>query len=141
MKRFPLSGSLLLFLGALGGYLANGRVIGSGDTLPARYLPWSMIERQTLDLDPFAALYDEQARRAFPLLDGVPYYLREERGHYRSAYPVGPAVTALPVYAVPVLLGARPDSAWPGRLEKLSAAIITALSVAVLHKALRELVP
>ncbi len=44
---------------------------------------------------------------------------------------------AVPVYILPIMLGVKPDGAWPSRLEKLSAAIITALSVLFLYWALR----
>ncbi len=139
MKRHA-GPALLLFLAVLTGYLANGRSIGAGDTLPARYLPWSLLRQQNFDLDEFPALYDERALQIFPLLDGIPYYLQYRSGHYLSAYTPGPGVLAVPVYAVPILLGAPPEPGWARSLEKLSAAIITALSVVFLFGALRELV-
>lgn len=136
--RRPAASSLLLFLAVLAAYLSNGRTIGAGDTFPAAYLPWSLLQQRTFDLDEFPALYDETARQIFPLLDGIPYYLLYRNGHYLSAYTPGPGVLALPVYTVPVLVGVTPDSKWAGRLEKLSAAIITALSVVFLYWALLE---
>jgi hypothetical protein len=138
MKRVPAKA--LLFLVVLGAYLVNGRTIGAGDTLPARYLPWSILQHRSMTLDPFPSLYDEAAVRAFPVLDGIPYYLLRRSGHYVSAYTPGPGVLALPVYALPILLGARPDTAWAAGLEKLSAALITALSAVLLFAALRRLV-
>ncbi len=130
---------LVLFAVVLGAYLANGRTIGAGDTLPARYLPWSVLVHGRLDLDRFPALYDETAHASFPLLDGVPYYLRRHNGHYVSAYGPGAGILAVPVYAVPILMGATP-AGWAPALEKIAAAIITALSVVLLHAALRRLV-
>jgi hypothetical protein len=132
--------ALLIALASLGIYLSNGRTIGSGDTLPARYLPWSILHGQGFSLDAFPILYDDAARQTFPLLDGIPYFLRDVNGHYVSAYPPGPAVAALPVYALPALRGAPPSPAWASWLEKLSAALITALSVALLFCALDQLV-
>jgi hypothetical protein len=134
--RRPGAASLLLFLVVLAAYLSNGRTIGAGDTLPAAYLPWSLLQHGDFDLDAFPALHDDAARQTFPLLDGIPYYLQYRNGHYLSAYTPGPGVLASPVYALPVLLGAPPDGKWPGRLEKLSAAIITALSAVFLYWAL-----
>jgi hypothetical protein len=131
--------SLLLFLAVLAAYLSNGRTVGAGDTLPAAYLPWSLIERGSFALDGFPALFDERARSIFPLLDGLPYYVQYGNGHYLSAYSPGPAVLALPAYVLPVLWGAPPSPEWAGRLEKLSAATITAASVLVLFWALRLL--
>jgi hypothetical protein len=121
-------------------YLANGRPIAPGDTLPARYLPWSVLRAHTFDLGAFPFLYGEEAMRTYPVLDGVPYFLRYRDGRYLSAYAPGSAVVALPVYALPVLLGVAPASAWAPALEKLSATLITALSVVVLYWALRALV-
>ncbi len=130
--------STLVFLGVLAVYLANGRAIGAGDTLPASHLPWSLVRERSFALDRFPALHGEAARAIFPLLDGVPYYLRHVDGHYRSAYTPGPAVLALPVHALPIALGARPEGGWASALEKLAAAIVTALSAVVLHRALGQ---
>jgi hypothetical protein len=136
--RRPVAVSLLLFMTVLIAYLSNERTIGAGDTLPSAYLPWSLLQQKNFDLDEFPRLYDGDARQIFPLLDGIPYYLQYRNGHYLSAYTPGPGVMALPVYAVPIVLGVKPDSVWAGRLEKLSAAIITALSVLFLFWALRD---
>src|SRR5437870_9543736 len=131
--------SLLLFLSVVLAYVANGRAIGSGDPLPARYLPFSLLRERNADLDEFPFLYDELARRDFPLLDGIPYFLTRRHGHYLSAYSPGPALLALPVYAGPALAGA-PARLWAARLDKLSAAVITALSVIFVFWALAGLV-
>jgi hypothetical protein len=127
---------LLLFLASALAYLANGRTVGSGDTLPARYLPFSLLRAGDLDLDEFPFLRDEAALRTYPVLDGIPYFLRYRDGHYLSAYTPGPAYVALPVYAVPVLAGLDPSSPWVAWLEKLTGTLVTALSVAVLFQAL-----
>jgi hypothetical protein len=129
--------SLLLFLVALGAYLANGRTLGAGDTLPAAYLPWTLLRHGTFDLSEFRSLYEGDAYRAFPLLDGIPYYLQHRNGRYLSAYGPGVGVLAVPVYAPFVLAGVKPDPIWADRLEKLAAALITALSALVLYRALR----
>lgn len=129
----------LLFLSVVLVYVANGRTIGSGDTLPARYLPFSLLREANADLDEFPFLHDADARRVFPLLDGVPYFLHYRAGHYRSAYSPGPAAIALPVYAGPVLAGV-PIDPWAPRLEKLAAALIVASSVLCVFWALVDLV-
>ncbi len=135
-----LATSWAVFLLAVVVYSANGRAIGSGDSLPARYLPFSILRAGSFTLNEFPLLYGEQARAIFPLLDGVPYYLRYRHGDYLSAYSPGPAVLALPVYAVPVLGGMPPSSPWVAHLEKLSAVLMTALSVVLLFQAMRRLV-
>jgi hypothetical protein len=139
MKHRLISTSFLLFATVLAVYLANGRVIGAGDTLPARYLPFSLLREQNFDLDEFPGLYGDDARRAFPLLDGLPYYLRSRHGHVVSSYSPWPSVLALPIYALPVLAGV-PVESWAPGLEKVSAAAIAALSVVLLFWALRGLI-
>ena len=47
------------------------------------------------------------------------------------------AVVAAPIYLLPIAFGAEPE-AWAGRLEKLSASVIAALSVLLLFWALRH---
>jgi hypothetical protein len=127
---------LALFLIALGMYLANGRTLGAGDTLPAAYLPWSLLRHGTFDLGEFRILYEGDAGRAFPRLDGVPYYLQPRNGRLLSAYGPGAGVLATPIYAPFVLAGAEPGPPWAALLEKLAAALITALSAVVLGLAL-----
>lgn len=127
--------SFLVFVGALAVFLANGRGIGAGDSLPARYLPFSLLRQHNFDLDEFPNLYGDEARRTYPYLDGVPYFLRYRDGHYVSYYSPGPAILVLPIYAVPVLAGV-PVESWAPALEKLSASTVAALSVVFLFWAL-----
>jgi dolichyl-phosphate-mannose-protein mannosyltransferase len=135
--RSIISGALLLVVVFV--YLANGRVIGAGDTVPASYLPISMLREFNFDLDEFTFLYDETARRTYPFVGDRPYFLRYHNDHYLSVYPPGPALLALPLYVLPVIAGMPATSAWVPRLEKLSATLITALSVLFLFWTLREL--
>ncbi|HXH11554.1 MAG TPA: hypothetical protein VNP04_17535 [Alphaproteobacteria bacterium] len=132
--------SVLLLLTVVLVYLANGRVIGSGDTVPARYLPISILKEFDFDLDEFPFLYDETGKTRYPLLGGIPYFLRLVDDHYISAYPPGSALAALPIYLIPVISGMPATSTWVLCLEKLSASLITAISVLFLFWALRELV-
>jgi len=132
--------SIPLFLGTVLIYFSTGRPPPSGDTLPATYLPFSLLREGNFYLDQFPWLYDDIARRASPLVDGIPYYLRYRKGHYVSFYPPGAALLALPVYAVPVWAGVPATSPWVPMLEKLSAILITACSVLFLFWALRRVV-
>jgi hypothetical protein len=125
--------SVMLLLVVVLVYLANGRSIGAGDTVPARYLPISMLREFNFDLDEFTFLYDETG------VGDLPFFLRYRDSHYLSVYPPGPALLALPLYAFPVIAGMPATSAWVVRLEKLSATLITALSVLFLFWTLREL--
>jgi hypothetical protein len=114
-------------------YLANDRTIGSGDTLPARYLPLSILREGNFDLDEFPFLHD---REKFP----DPWFVTFVNGHYVSQYPVAAALLALPFYLPSALGHVNPQSPVIKELEKLSAASIVALSVVVLYFALRRLI-
>jgi hypothetical protein len=112
-------------------YLGNGRTLGSGDTLPARYLPLSVLREGDFDLDEFPFLH----------ADGDAYFLRRVGGRWVSDYPVGTALLALPVY-LPAAWGRMPaDSPLVAELEKLAAALMVALSAVVVYATLRELTP
>jgi hypothetical protein len=74
-------------------YLANGVTKWTGDTLPARYLPLSILREGNFDLNEFQFLYVQR----------LPYYLRYLDGRYVSDYPVGAAIAALPFYLVTAL--------------------------------------
>ena len=115
-------------------YMANGRGWPSGDTVPGKLVPISLLVEKNLDMNEF-----EQS-----IWPGKRYCMRDVNGRKYSAYPLGPAFTALPVYAMEYLLdrevfgsGMRDfyDSPFgdervttASRLEKRSAAIIAALS-------------
>jgi hypothetical protein len=106
-------------------FLANGRTISGGDSVPAKNLPLSILLHGNFYLD----------RLVTPGQKKIPYYLRESGGHYVSDYPVGAALTALPFYAPSVVSGVSPNSRIFGELEKVSAATIVALSAVLLYMA------
>ncbi len=114
-------------------YLATGRGSESGDTLPNRYLPLSLLTQGTFALDAFPELYSVGSRFYDPTDPAGAYFLRLEKGRHVSAYPPLPGLLSVPVYAPFVLLGAPVNL-----LEKLSAALIVALSVGLLYLALRR---
>ncbi|MGH7369510.1 MAG: hypothetical protein ACREIN_01320 [Candidatus Methylomirabilaceae bacterium] len=60
-------------------------------------------------------------------------------GHLVSAYPPGAAILALPFYLVPVLTGVAPDFKVLVDVEKLAAAVLTALSAALLFATINRL--
>lgn len=119
---------LLLFLLTILIYGLNDRTLWSGDTIPTRYLPLSLVREFNFDLDEFAFLYKST----------VPYFLTASNGHIVSTYPPWAAVLALPVYVGPALLGVDPTSPLMADLEKRAAMLITAVSVVVLFLALRR---
>lgn len=134
-------------------YQLNLRSISSADTFPTRYLPISLLTEADLDLDEFRFLFDQPYQTPGDTTSPLPYYLQPRRGHYVSTYPVMPAILAVPVYAVPVLLGLTGDPAAPRApgggltrteimgtlLSKLAASLSIALSVALVYLTLRRL--
>jgi hypothetical protein len=109
-------------------YTANGKTIGSGDTLPARYLPFAILNHGTFYLDDFPFLHHRKA-----------YWMQRIGNHRVSFYPVGAAIAALPWYVPAIIAGAQPGERRSEDLEKLAAAGMVALSVALLFAALRRL--
>ena len=119
------SPGFIIFSVALIVFLANGRTISGGDSVPAKNLPLSILEHGNFYLD---QLKTPDAKK-------IPYYLRESGGHYVSDYPVGAALLALPFYVPSVLCGVSPSSRIFSELEKVSAATIVALSALLLYMA------
>jgi hypothetical protein len=142
MPRFLTPPGFLLAAAAFLVYNLNLRPISSADTFPTRYLPISVIQEGDLDLDEFPFLF-----RTGPWFDGegTPYFLRNLGGHYYSTYPVGAALTAVPIYVIPVLLGLTDDAqdatisgfsrteVVGTALSKLTASLAIALSVWLVH--------
>src|SRR5436309_10617152 len=125
LRRDRLWEATLVFTLALIAYTANGRTIGSGDTLPARYLPLSILRHGDFYLDDYPPTY-EAGRKA--------YWQRRVAGHHVSFYPVGAAIAAVPFYAPTVVLrGAVAAEARSAELEKTAAAGIVAASVALIY--------
>jgi dolichyl-phosphate-mannose-protein mannosyltransferase len=94
--------------------------------LPARYLPLSILRERNLDLDEFAFPHDGTT---FP----NPYFLRFASGHFVSDYPVGAALLVVPLYVPSALGPVGPRAPVVEDLEKLSAAVVVALSAVVLY--------
>ena len=140
LKRTCIAASL--FVLSLGLYLSVSRPYWSGDTLPAAYLPLSILDHGTLYLNYYPSLYNAAATKAFPHNpNGTPYYLILQNGHYVSSYSPWSAFLAVPVYAVPLLSGVHTSRTQVLQWARITASLITALSVVVLFFALGELVP
>jgi len=105
-------------------FLANGRTISGGDSVPAKNLPLSILEHGNFYLDQLKMPGKK-----------IPYYLRESGGHYVSDYPVGAALMALPFYAPSIVCRVSPSNRIFSELEKVSAATIVALSAWLLYMA------
>jgi hypothetical protein len=122
-------------------YLANGREIWSGDSVPAKYLSCALVRGDGFYLD----RYQRDVLKWWPH-PTMPYYLALVDGHYVSRYPVGPALLAVP-FTIPQMLvldrthpgweTSEPD--WFDTIAKRSAAAITTLAALALLAVLRKL--
>jgi hypothetical protein len=142
---------LLLFSIVFVLYLANGRTLWSGDTLPLRYMPLTVLREGNFDLDEFPFLYASGGSYNFELSSDhifntvtnkdlhLPYFLERSRNHYLSLYPVAGVVLIAPLYLPSVLGGLPPEHPFFETLEKISAAAIVAISAAILYFTLRRL--
>jgi hypothetical protein len=130
--------SVLIGLCCLVVYNANMRSISAGDTYPARYLPFAIVQYHTIFLDPVAKVA-AQGRG-----DGAFWMLHRPSGHIISLYPVVVPVLIAPLYVPAVVYlhfrgwsDARLD--YLARLmEKLSASLLAALSASLLYLLLRR---
>ena len=118
---------LLLFI-----YNINLRETSSGDTIPNRYLPVSIIKEFNLDLNEFPFLYNSEANEEYLFIQPV-------KGKYLSSYPILPAILAVPIYFFPLSFGMPINSRTVDALSKFSATIFAALSVLFLYLSLNEL--
>ncbi|MEW6368374.1 MAG: glycosyltransferase family 39 protein [Acidobacteriota bacterium] len=146
-RRLLPPDSSLLFLLSLGIYLSNGSTLGTGDTLPARFLPMSILRDGDFYLDEAVPLFKagplhalrfvEATGKDKPVLGG-PALAGRPGVHYVSDYPVGAPVLAVPVYLVSGLGNVTLESPLLEELEKLAGSLMIALSVLVLHLCLKR---
>lgn len=115
---------VLVLVLALALFLSNGREVSSNDTLPARYLPLEILRGRT---DLTDVPFFDAARNA--------YFVADHEGRLDSAFPIGVAFLAVPVYALPAWLGRVRTDADLDFYAKLAAALLTALGVAALSAA------
>ena len=123
-------------------YNSNLHRLSTGDTIPSRLLPFSLLVDGSFYLDNWVEPYLKQR-----LLAG-PYFVTESRGHWMSSYPVLTPIVIAPLYVVPVWwLSQQPGAVSASTLslvadtmEKLSASLLAALSAVVLYLALGKVV-
>ena len=73
-------------------YIANGRTIGCGDTVPASLLPFSILENHNLYFDQFVLYYNLNVEYI--------YFFNEINGHFLSSYPIVTPILITPIYAI-----------------------------------------
>lgn len=137
-QRSPWRAALLLGLVSFVIYNANLRGISAGDTYPARYLPFAMVQYRTPFMNPVATVA-EQGRG-----DGAFWMLHMPSGRIISLYPIVVPIVVAPLY-VPAV-GYLHWRGWTGArldyvaklMEKLSASFVASISVALMYVLLRR---
>jgi len=130
--------SLIIFVGCLLVYNANGRSISAADSYPTRYLPFAIWRHHTLVLDPVARLAAQGRGTGAFWLQPAP------RGHVISLYPVVQPVLIAPLYLPAVrYLHRHGWEEWrldhvAKVMEKLTASLLAALSASLLYLVLRR---
>ncbi len=112
-------------------YNANLRPIAEGDSFPARYLPLAIWRTGTLHLE----LFDKAMNTGY----GFVYWTMPLRGHEVSRYPIVTPLLVTPLYAPAAYY--LSETGWDSRrvkkvsaaMEKLSASLIAAVSVAIMY--------
>ncbi len=102
---------------------ANGREVGGYDSQPTKFAARALVRDHTLDLDRVVAFQPAYAER--------PGFARARDGHYRSAYPIVPAIIAAGPAWVLARVG-RLDldaPAAPAIIAKLTASLLVALAI------------
>ncbi|MFA6958422.1 MAG: hypothetical protein WC538_21355 [Thermoanaerobaculia bacterium] len=136
--RTRLRTSLLIGLCCFVIYNANLRLISAGDTYPARYLPFAIVQYRTIYFNPIATVA-AQGRS-----DKAYWLLKRPDGRIISLYPVMVPLLVAPLY-VPAV-GYLHLRGWTETrfdfvarvMEKLAASLVAALSVSLLFLLLRR---
>jgi hypothetical protein len=127
---------------SFGIYMSNGQTLASYDSAPNSLLALDLLEEHRLDFDLFRGSY-------FRALGGQYAFTEAPNGHLASVFPVGTALVTAPLYGVFYL--ARHGKANPAIYssafepirqhdEKIAAAVVAAISVALFLLCAREFV-
>ncbi len=123
-------------------YLANGRYVGSGDCVPAMYVPIAMTRGDGPWLDRFESFLAGPDGR-------LPGYCEKSRGHVVSRYPIGPGLLLTPLVAPQIWLWDMVEPGWDRSAEscrlqarhmaKNASAVMASVSMVLLWLVLRSL--
>lgn len=134
VRRRARRAALAIFAALVVIYNVNGREIGSFDSQPEKFTAQQIALHHTLRLDAVVA--------ARPPLADRPAFARDRAGHFRSAYPVLPALLASGPALLLEATGLVDMSAplAPNLIASLTASVLTAAAVALIFLAVSRLV-
>ncbi len=116
--------SLLLGLLCMLVYIGNATFVNpSGDSVPTSVLPFSLLIHHNF----YVGRYIVQPHQP------IPYYIHAFRNHFISGSPIGAAITSIPIYAAYLLFGGHPGAVAGASLGKVSAVLISGISVVWLY--------
>jgi len=116
---------------------ANTRTLGSSDTKPAAMLPFVLLRQGSLTFEGVDFHNPDFAQQQRPL----PYYLQlAPGGRVASKYPLATGILALPFYALAAAGSFEPRDTSVSDLEKLAAAVLSALGAGLLYLSIRRLI-
>lgn len=131
--RAPLTYAVLAFLL----YSINGRVVATGDSLPARFIPFAILGHGTVMLDPVA----DATRSDQP----TPYWMQPTLdGHTASLFPIVTPVVVTPLYIPAVAYLSAVGWTEPRLraigviMEKVAASVVAATAVGLMFVLLRR---
>lgn len=137
MKAEKIRIGTLIFIILVLIYTINFKFIVSGDNIPARYIPFSLIKEVDFDLDEFYGHFLER----YPYMiygENLPYYVIKVKGHYLSSFGIGSGILAFPIFLFPILFfKLAPDSFAAVFLAKFAASLAIALSGVFIYLSLK----
>ena len=122
--------------------VSNGtyrRLMTSGDQVPNSFLPWLMLYKGTVNFDEIIGVIRQLEGGKYR-----PYFLIPTEEGFKTAYPILPAVMAIPVYALPILLNKIPEMTYHESILKIfvlgrvAGAFYAALSVSLFYLIISE---
>lgn len=145
MGPTPRRRAIILFVLLVFLYLSNLRDLSPDDTVATRYLPFSIVTRHSLNVDPYVDLHVHQYLNG--MIGYGPYFAAHVNGHWMSAYPIVTSLVVTPLFVAPAIWaehrGIQPGSTAMRfvalTVEKFSAAILTALGAVFIYLAMRSL--
>jgi hypothetical protein len=118
----PFTKGFILFALAFAVYL-HAMPGHSGDTIPAKLIPISIVEEGDLDLDEFR----------YAIYGGHYYSMTKQKGHYYSTYPMFPGITVTPLYALMKWVAPDVFSYWKHEYSKRNGDLSDGVVVLMQH--------
>lgn len=138
-KELFLFFALLLIFNA---NLINLKYPESGDNLPVRYIPFSIIKEFNFDLDEYYSHFMKKYPSLVHNLNNkdVPYYLIYTGEHYVHTQGPGAGILSLPIFLFSLIFfNFTPDSRIAFFLTKFTASLLIASSAVFLYAGLKQI--